>query len=269
MVKGRLDLLLVQRGYYPSREQARSAIMAGRVFVDGTRVDKAGTAVASEAEIDIRGQDNPFVSRGGYKLLRAIEVFGLNLKGKTVLDAGASTGGFSDCALQAGASHVIAVDVGYGQLAWKLRSDPRVTVMERTNVRYLNPESLPEKADLITADVSFISLSKILPILNQLSKDVAEYVLLVKPQFEAGRDKVGKRGVVRDPDVQVEVLDRLVDEIEKLDWSVRGLTHSPIRGPQGNIEYLLYASKGIPPVEFRTEQIDLVVKESHQAFMPG
>lgn len=267
MAKGRLDILLVQRGYYPSREQARSAIMAGRVFVDGDRIDKAGTGVAFEAEIDIRGQDNPFVSRGGFKLLRAIEVFGLDLNGKTVLDAGASTGGFTDCALQAGANHVIAVDVGYGQLAWKLRNDPRVTVIERTNVRYLDPESLPVKADLITADVSFISLSKILPKLNQLSKDVAEYVLLVKPQFEAGRYKVGKKGVVRDPDVQVEVLDRLVGEVNSLDWSVRGLTHSPIRGPQGNIEYLIYASKGITPVQFNTEQIDRVVKEGHKAFM--
>ncbi len=267
MVKERLDILLVRRGYYPSREQARSAIMAGRVFVNGQRMDKSGTGVASEVDIEIRGQDNPFVSRGGLKLVRAIEEFKIDLRGKTVLDVGASTGGFTDCALQAGAGHVIAVDVGYGQLAWKLRNDPRVTVLERTNIRYLDPGSLPIQVDVVTVDVSFISLSKILSKLDGLTKEIAQFVLLVKPQFEAGREKVGKKGVVRDPEVHAEVLDRLVGVIVALGWSVMGVTHSPVRGPEGNIEYLLYASKGaLPNVSLVPVPVHQVVGEAYRAF---
>lgn len=243
MAGERLDVLLVRKGLYPSRERARSVIMAGRVFVNGRRVDKAGTAVAADAQIQIRGKDCPYVSRGGLKLARALDEFGIDLQGKVVLDVGASTGGFTDCALQAGAARVIAVDVGYGQLAWKLRSDPRVTCLERTNIRYLDPGALPAAPDVVTADVSFISLSKIMDQLDVLSGDGARFVLLVKPQFEAGREKVGKKGVVRDPAVHREVLHQVLDRAGAQGWSVLGLTHSPLRGPKGNIEYLVYAAK--------------------------
>lgn len=263
MAKERLDVLLVRRGLYPSRERARSVIMAGRVFVNGQRVDKPGTAVVPDAEIQVRGKDNPYVSRGGLKLARAIEEFGIDLEGKVVLDVGASTGGFTDCALQAGAARVIAVDVGYGQLAWKLRNDSRVTCLERTNIRYLDPESLPARADAVTVDVSFISLTKILDRLHALSGDEARFILLIKPQFEAGREKVGKKGVVRDPKVHLEVLYRVLDRMRAQGWSVLGITHSPIRGPEGNIEYLVYAAKQNGVDRVSAEAVRDAVERAH------
>lgn len=263
MARERLDVLLVRKGFYPSREKARSVIMAGRVFVDGRRVDKAGTAVAPGAGIEVRGRDCPFVSRGGLKLARAIEEFDLDLRGKTVLDVGASTGGFTDCALQAGAAHVVAVDVGYGQLDWKLRNDPRVTCLERTNIRYLDPEGLPARPEVVTVDVSFISLSKILDRLDLLAGDRARFIFLVKPQFEAGREKVGKKGVVRDPAVHRQVLEKVLDLVKARGWSVRGLTHSPVRGPKGNIEYLVYAAKGDGPDPQAADKVAAVVQRAH------
>lgn len=263
MAGERLDVLLVRKGFYPSRERARSVIMAGRVFVNGRRVDKPGTQVTPDADIQIRGKDNPYVSRGGLKLARAIEAFEIDLKGKVVLDVGASTGGFTDCALQEGAARVIAVDVGYGQLAWKLRNDPRVTCLERTNIRYLDPESLPERADVVTVDVSFISLSKILDQLHALSGDDARFILLIKPQFEAGREKVGKKGVVRDPEVHQDVLYRVLEEMRARGWSVLGITHSPIRGPEGNIEYLAYAAKRNGGNQVSSEMVPEVVRRAH------
>ncbi len=245
MVKKRLDVLLVERGLFPSRMIARSAVMAGHVFVSGQRVDKAGTLVDPKVEIEVRGGQLPYVSRGGLKLEKALRVFGIDLTNRTVLDVGASTGGFTDCALQFGARRVYAVDVGYGQLAWKLRQDPRVVVYERTNIRYLEPEKLGPGAqpDFATVDVSFISLSKILPQVDRLTAGEADAVLLIKPQFEAGPDRVGKKGVVRDPAVHTEVIKAVIDTVHALGWTVKGVTWSPVRGPEGNIEYLLYAGK--------------------------
>ncbi|MCW2277343.1 TlyA family RNA methyltransferase [Heliophilum fasciatum] len=240
MAKSRLDVYLVERGLVPSREKARSSILAGIVFVNGQRVDKAGTLIADDATVVVAADPCPYVSRGGYKLARAIEVFGLQLAGKTMLDIGASTGGFTDVALQNGAARVIAVDVGYGQLAWSLRSDPRVRCLERTNVRYLTPDDLGETAEMATIDVSFISLAKVLPAVAKLLTSPGEVMALIKPQFEAGREKVGKKGVVRDPLVHREVIGRIVDFAVEQGWAVRGLDYSPITGPEGNIEYLLW-----------------------------
>ncbi|WP_366922456.1 TlyA family RNA methyltransferase [Metallumcola ferriviriculae] len=240
MAKVRLDLLLVDRGFFPSREKAKANIMAGQVLVDEQKVDKAGTKVHDSAAIRIIGEAIPYVSRGGLKLAGAMEAFQLKLEGKVVLDIGASTGGFTDCALQYGAVKVFAVDVGYGQLAWKLRQDPRVICLERTNARYLNIEQLGEKVGLVTIDVAFISLEKILPALPFLLKEEGQVVALIKPQFEAGKEKVGKKGVVRDPDVHREVIENILECARELDFHVLGLKHSPIRGPEGNIEYLLF-----------------------------
>ncbi|MGC7846056.1 TlyA family RNA methyltransferase [Desulforudis sp. 1088] len=245
MVRKRLDILLVERGFFPSRMMARSAVMAGHVFVSGQRVDKVGTLIDPEAGIEVRGGQLPYVSRGGLKLEKALRAFDIDLTDRTVLDVGASTGGFTDCALQFGARRVYAVDVGYGQLAWKLRQDPRVVVYERTNIRHLEQEKLDPgaKPDFATVDVSFISLSKILPQIDRLTADDADAVLLIKPQFEAGPDRVGKKGVVRDPVVHAEVIRSVIDAVHALGWTVKGLTWSPVRGPEGNIEYLLYAGK--------------------------
>jgi 23S rRNA (cytidine1920-2'-O)/16S rRNA (cytidine1409-2'-O)-methyltransferase len=217
--------------------------MAGLVFVDGERSDKPGTMVKPESKIEIRGSSHIYVSRGGLKLEKAIKSFGLDLNNRVVLDVGASTGGFTDCALRQGARLVYAVDVGYGQLAWQLRNDNRVVVLERTNIRYLTKEALPETPDFTTIDVSFISLSKVLPRIGELIAEEAEGVALVKPQFEAGRDKVGKKGVVRDPAVHAQVLDKVTALIAELGWHVGGLDYSPVTGPEGNIEFLIYFKK--------------------------
>lgn len=244
--KERLDVLLVEQGYFESREKAKAAIMAGLVFVDTEKVDKAGTKVSREGSITVKGALHPYVSRGGLKLEKAIRQFGISMEGKTMLDIGASTGGFTDCALQNGAAHVYAVDVGYNQLDWSLRNDVRVRVMERTNFRYVTKETLagPEP-DIATIDVSFISLKLILPPLKAVLKPGGETVALIKPQFEAGRDKVGKSGVVRETETHVQVLTSVLEFAEDLGFSLQGLTYSPITGGEGNIEFLAYWRLGL------------------------
>ena len=260
--KKRLDVLLTEWGLQESRQRAQAVIMSGEVFVNGQRVDKPGTAVAEDAQIEIRGGTLAYVSRGGLKLEKAMATFPIDLHGAVCADIGASTGGFTDCMLQNGAEKVYAVDVGYGQLAWKLRSDPRVVCLERTNARYLTHEQVPDELDFASVDVSFISLKLILPPLNGLLKDGGHAACLVKPQFEAGREKVGKKGVVRDPDVHLEVLEHFLDHAKESSFTVLGLTYSPIRGPEGNIEYLGYLEKG--PWQERTFDLKALVEESHQ-----
>ena len=238
MRKVRLDVALTTQGLAASRQKAQAVIMSGLVFVDGKRVDKCGAKVAENAVIEVRGKTLPYVSRGGLKLEKAMQCFPLNLKGVTAMDCGASTGGFTDCMLQNGAVKVYAVDVGYGQLDWKLRQDPRVVCMERTNARYLTAEQIPEALDFVSVDVSFISLGLILPALRPLLAERADLVCLIKPQFEAGKGKVGKKGVVRDPKVHLEVLEQFLRHAAESALTVKGITYSPIKGPEGNIEYL-------------------------------
>lgn len=240
MKKERLDILLVERGLAASREKAKALIMTGKVLVAEEREEKAGAMVAPDAEIRIKGEPEPFVSRGGYKLLKALTAFAIDLTGKTCMDIGASTGGFTDCMLQHGAKRVYSIDVGYGQLAWSLRQDERVVVLEKTNVRYLTEEQVPEPVDFASVDVSFISLTKIIDAAQTRLKYGGEMVCLIKPQFEAGREKVGKNGVVRDKKVHQEVIERIVQEMQDRQFVVLGLDFSPIKGPAGNIEYLLY-----------------------------
>ncbi len=234
----RLDVVLVERGLAESRQKAQATVMSGIVYVDGQKVDKSGFSVAENAVIDVRGKMLSYVSRGGLKLEQALNTFPIDLSGAVAMDCGASTGGFSDCMLQNGAAKIYAVDVGYGQLDWKLRGDARVICMERTNARYLTTEQIPDPLDFVSIDVSFISLALILPALRPLMKECGQLVCLVKPQFEAGREKVGKKGVVRDPAVHLEVLEHFIDHAHSNDFSVLGMTFSPIRGPEGNIEYL-------------------------------
>lgn len=244
MSKKRLDILMTERRLADSRQKAQAIIMSGQVFVNGVRVDKAGAPVAEDAQVEVRGKTLAYVSRGGLKLEKALDTFGISVEGKTAIDSGASTGGFTDCMLQRGARKVYAVDVGYGQLDWKIRNDPRVVCMERTNVRYLTPDQIPEPLDFASIDVSFISLRLVLPTIRQLLKDNGEMVCLIKPQFEAGKEKVGKKGVVRDPAVHLEVLEAFLKHAQDAGFSVKDLTFSPIRGPEGNIEYLGYLSVG-------------------------
>ena len=260
--KTRLDVLLVERGMQESRQKAQATIMSGLVFVNQQRVDKPGTAVANDAVIEIRGNTLQYVSRGGLKLEKAMSTFPVTLSGAVCGDIGASTGGFTDCMLQNGAVKVYAVDVGYGQLAWKLRSDERVVCLERTNARYLTHEQVPDELDFASIDVSFISLKLILPAVCGLLKEKGHVACLVKPQFEAGKEKVGKKGVVRDPAVHVEVLENFLNHAKESGFTVLGLTYSPIRGPEGNIEYLGYLEKG----EWISKDFDLqaLVNESHQ-----
>ena len=260
--KMRLDLLLVERGLEESRQRAQAVIMSGVVYVDGRKADKPGMAVSAAAAVEVRGDKLPYVSRGGLKLEKAMKAFPIHLEGTVCADIGASTGGFTDCMLQNGAAKVYAVDVGRGQLAWKLRSDPRVVCLERTNARYLSREQVPEELDFASVDVSFISLKLILPPLAALLAEGGQAVSLVKPQFEAGREKVGKKGVVRDPAVHLEVLERYLDHAGEAGLTVRGLTYSPIRGPEGNIEYLGFLQKG----GGAAEPFDLksLVEESHR-----
>ena len=264
--KTRLDLLLVERGLAESRQKAQAAIMSGQVFVGGQRSDKPGTAIPDDAEIEVRGT-LPYVSRGGLKLEKAMASFPIRLEGAVCADIGASTGGFTDCMLQNGAAKVYAVDVGYGQLAWKLRSDPRVVCLERTNARYLTTEQIPEALDFASIDVSFISLKLILPAVCGLLKPEGHVACLVKPQFEAGREKVGKKGVVRDPAVHLEVLEHFLEHARESGFAVLGLTYSPIRGPEGNIEYLGYLEKG--PWQPVTDHLPDLVEASHQALAHG
>ena len=242
--KVRLDAAVLEKGFAESREKAKAYIMAGQVYVNNQKADKAGLLVRPDDVIEFRGSRLKYVSRGGLKLEKAMETFGFGLRGKIAADIGASTGGFTDCMLQNGASRVYAVDVGYGQLAWKLREDPRVVCMERTNARYLTHEQIPEELDFASVDVSFISLRLILPALDGLLSPEGEAVCLVKPQFEAGREKVGKKGVVRDPAVHLEVLEAFLEHAKESNFTVLGITYSPIRGPEGNIEYLGYLRHG-------------------------
>lgn len=245
--KTRLDVLLVERGFMESRQKAQAVIMSGNVFVAGQRIDKPGTAVPNEAEIEVRGHVLRYVSRGGLKLEKAMKSFPITLEGKICADIGASTGGFTDCMLQNGAAKVYSVDVGYGQLDWKLRNDERVVCMERTNARYLTHEEIPDELDFASIDVSFISLKLIFPALHGILKDGGEIACLIKPQFEAGREKVGKKGVVRDPAVHLEVLENFLVHAKDSGFTVLGITYSPIRGPEGNIEYLGYIKKSDEP----------------------
>jgi 23S rRNA (cytidine1920-2'-O)/16S rRNA (cytidine1409-2'-O)-methyltransferase len=241
--KERLDVLLVEKNLATSRELAKAYIMAGNVYVDGMKEDKAGTKVSVTASIEVRGPQMKYVSRGGYKLEKAIDSFGISLEGKICLDIGASTGGFTDCMLQNGAIKVYAIDVGYGQFAWKLRTDERVVCLEKTNVRYITQEQVPDAADFASIDVSFISLTKVLPAVLGVMKEDGQLVCLIKPQFEAGREKVGKKGVVRDIAVHKEVIVAIADYAFEQGIGILGLTFSPIKGPEGNIEYLIYLDK--------------------------
>ena len=246
-MKERLDVLLVKRNLAASREKAKAVIMAGNVFVDGQREDKAGTAFPEDVSIEVRGHTLPYVSRGGLKLEKALKNFDLSVEGKVCTDVGSSTGGFTDCMLQNGAKKVYAIDVGRGQLDWKLRNDPRVVCMEKTNIRYVTPEDLGEPIDFSSIDVSFISLTKVLlPIRNYLTED-GEIAALIKPQFEAGREKVGKKGVVREKSTHLEVITKVIDYALQIGFSVRDLEFSPIRGPEGNIEYLVHLCKTETP----------------------
>ena len=263
MGKKRLDVLLCERGLLESRQKAQAVIMAGQVFVGGQRADKAGFATDEAASIEIRGQSPAYVSRGGLKLEKAMDTFPIALEGAVCGDIGASTGGFTDCMLKHGAARVYAVDVGYGQLAWSLRSDPRVVCLERTNARYLTHGEIPDQLDFSSVDVSFISLKLILPALRGVLKPTGQVACLIKPQFEAGRDKVGKKGVVRDPAVHREVLEHFLVHAFDADFTVKDITFSPIKGPEGNIEYLGYltAGRGVP----YTGDLGALVEASHQA----
>ncbi len=242
-MKERLDLLVVRRQLAESREKAKALIMAGEIFVDGQREDKPGATFEQTVKIVHHGNALPYVSRGGLKLEKAMKQFGVKPAGKVCMDVGASTGGFTDCMLQNGAVRVYAVDVGYGQLAWKLRQAPRVVCMEKTNIRYLTPDQVPEQAELASIDVSFISLTKVLEPVRQLLSEKGEVVCLIKPQFEAGREKVGKKGVVREKSTHLEVIEKVAAYAEGIGFVLQNLDYSPIRGPEGNIEYLLYLTK--------------------------
>ena len=242
MAKKRLDVAMTEQGLAESRQKAQAIIMAGQVYVDGQKVDKAGAPVGESARIEVRGKTMPYVSRGGLKLEKAMQLWPIALNGAVCADIGASTGGFTDCMLQNGAQKVYAVDVGYNQLDYRLRTHPQVVCMERTNARYLTQEQIPDPLDFFSVDVSFISLNLILPALRPLMKETGEGVCLVKPQFEAGKDKVGKKGVVRDPEVHLEVLEHFLEHAAHAGFSVKDITFSPIRGPEGNIEYLGYLS---------------------------
>lgn len=261
--KQRLDAELVARGIILSREQAKAAIMAGQVYVNNQKADKAGESVTPDDKIEFRGENLKYVSRGGLKLEKAMELYGFKLDNKICMDVGASTGGFTDCMLQKGATKVYSIDVGYGQLAWKLRVDERVVNLERTNVRYITNEQVPDIVDFVSIDVSFISLGLVIPVLVPFLSDEAMMVCLVKPQFEAGKDKVGKHGVVRDPVTHMEVLERAVGFAKNAGFGIVGLEFSPIKGPQGNIEYLMVLTRKDPELSVSSEEIKALVESSH------
>ena len=265
-MKKRLDILVTERGLAESREKAKTLIMAGQVYVDGQKADKPGDTFSEDAAVEVRGKGLPYVSRGGLKLEKAMREVGLQLQVRTCMDIGASTGGFTDCMLQNGAQRVYSVDVGYGQLAWSLRTDPRVVNLERTNARYLTREQVPEEIGFFSVDVSFISLTLILPAVRPLLAEHGQAVCLIKPQFEAGREKVGKKGVVRDKAVHEEVIEKIRSFALENGFSVLGLTFSPVKGPEGNIEYLIYLERSEAPSQ--GEQVpsaQQVVEESHRA----
>lgn len=263
--KKRLDLLLVEKGFCESREKAKALIMSGNVFIGTERCDKAGMTVSVDSEIEIKGVGLKYVSRGGLKLEKAIELFQLNLSNKICMDIGASTGGFTDCMLQNGAMRVYAVDVGYGQLAWSLRTDERVVNMERTNIRYVTQEHIPTKIDFASIDVSFISLTLVLPVLSQLIQENGQALCLVKPQFEAGKEKVGKKGVVRELATHIEVCQKIYDFLPTCGFSLLGATFSPIKGPEGNIEYLYYIEKSDKGHQISFDEVKLMVESSHES----
>jgi len=262
-IKKRLDVLLVERMYAETRTKAQAIIMSGNVYVNGQKADKPGTAFEETVEIEVRGAVCPYVSRGGLKLEKALRDFGVKPEGFVCSDSGASTGGFTDCLLQQGAKKVFAIDVGYGQLDWKIRSDERVVVMERTNIRYVTPEDLGEPLDLSVIDVSFIGLEIVLPAIKQLLKqDSGQVLCLIKPQFEAGKENVGKKGVVRDPKIHLMVLDKFVALVKELGFSILGLTFSPVKGPEGNIEFLGHLTLAdVPGIEPDTAD---VVAQAHK-----
>ncbi|MCY6483765.1 TlyA family RNA methyltransferase [Clostridium aestuarii] len=263
--KKRLDMLLIEKDFFDSREKAKASIMAGEIFVDGNRVDKCGQKVPENSKIEFKGKVMPYVSRGGFKLEKAMKSFNIDLKDKVCMDIGASTGGFTDCMLQNGAKKVFAVDVGYGQFAWKLRTDPRVVCMERTNARYLTNENIGEYANFASIDVSFISLKKIIPAIVNILDDKGEISALIKPQFEAGRDKVGKKGVVKDINTHKEVILDILNFLLESDLRIKGLQYSPIKGPEGNREYLVYFTKDKSfENNFDKKTVDLVVDLSHE-----
>lgn len=253
-MKERLDVLLVKRGLAPSREKAKAMIMEGSVYVNEQKEDKAGSMFAEQVQIEVRGKTLKYVSRGGLKLEKAVERFAITLEDKICMDIGASTGGFTDCMLRGGAKKVYAVDVGYGQLAWQLRQDPRVVCMEKTNIRYVTPQDIPEALDFASADVSFISLTKVIGPAKELLTEHGEMVCLIKPQFEAGREKVGKKGVVRDKKVHLEVIETVTAFAKELGFHILHLDYSPIKGPEGNIEYLMHIRR-------ETEQDKIGVQE--------
>ena len=260
-MKKRLDVVLVEKGFAPSREKAKAIIMSGIVFVDNQKADKAGMSIPEDAAVEVRGKTNSFVSRGGLKIEKALKYFDINPDGLCCMDIGASTGGFTDCLLIKGARKVFSIDVGYGQLAWKLRQDPRVVCMERTNIRYVTPDMLDgEEPDLAVIDVSFISLKLVLPVVAQLLDEHGRIACLIKPQFEAGKGKVGKKGVVREPEIHLEVLEAFLENAHASGFHVYNLTFSPIRGPEGNIEFLGYLGR-----DGEDSEIDLpaLVTEAH------
>lgn len=261
--KIRLDVAVFEQGYASSREKAKAVIMAGQVYVNNQKVDKAGTQISPDDKLEVRGNSLKYVSRGGLKLEKAMKEFPITLEGKICMDVGASTGGFTDCMLQNGAKKVYSIDVGYGQLAWKLRTDERVVNLERTNFRYVTKEQVPDSIDFSSVDVSFISLKHILPVLNTLLCDSGQAVCLIKPQFEAGREKVGKKGVVRDLAVHLEVVQRIINMALENGFSVKGLQFSPIKGPEGNIEYLIYLNKASEPYVDEGVDAQLLVNQSH------
>ena len=261
----RADVRLVELNLCQSRERARSLIMSGAVYLNDARIDKAGDPVPEDCVLTVREDPNPFVSRGGLKLEKAVTKYDISLDNAVAIDVGASTGGFTDCMLQNGASKVYSVDVGYGQLAWQLRTDPRVVNLERTNARYLTREQIPEEIDFFSVDVSFISLKIILPAVRPLLKDGGKAVCLIKPQFEAGREKVGKKGVVRDKAVHEEVVQMICDFAVENGYSVQGLTFSPVKGPEGNIEYLVFLQKSDAPVNTAESTPHEIVEASHAA----
>lgn len=262
MSKQRLDILLFEKGLVPSRERAKTTIMAGLVYVDGQKADKAGMGVAEDAQIEVRSTGKTFVSRGGHKIEKALSHFAIQPAGLVAMDVGASTGGFTDCLLREGATKVYSIDVGYGQLAWSLRTDPRVKCMERTNIRYVTPDQLEETPSLAVIDVSFISLKLVLPVVASLLDENGTIACLIKPQFEAGKGKVGKKGVVREPEIHLEVLQSFVENAHNAGMHVHDITFSPIKGPEGNIEFLGYLGKQLEEVEIDLQDI---VQQAHGA----
>ena len=260
-MKQRLDILLTEKNFFDNRTRAKAMIMAGKILVNGQKIDKAGTLIADDADIRILGEEMPFVSRGGLKLQKALDVFKIVLSGKIAVDVGASTGGFTDCMLQHGAKKVYAIDVGYGQLAWKLRSNVQVVNMERTNIRNVTRKDFFDELDFISIDVAFISLEKVLPVVYDLLKDSGEVVALIKPQFEAGREHVGKKGVVKDKKIHAAVIEKILNFAASIGFGICGLDFSPVKGPEGNIEYLAYLRKNFSAADV---EILSVVNLAHE-----